>query len=410
MGAPETGAIPELDYRHPDGRLLTRLEMDQEIRAKWPKIHWLRIRANTAYGLNKHACHGMTEIVLRHWTLDEMVRRGQIIGDQVGISLSNYEDETEKRQFTQRLAAMIHAGQAITPKEGEGVDMSNMPQVPPPPVMTNGQTPFAPPPMGPVPAGYQPPAGPPGGFQPPAPPFAAGPVPPGMAVPPAPPQQGFTPAVPPQGFNPPQPQMQQPQFQQPVPQQPQFQPPQPQFQQPQMPPMQQGYAPPAGPPGPPMAAPPQAGPAPTGGRGRPKKQEAAPAQPPPPAMPVPPMGQNFPPQQMAPQIPAGIPAGMPGIPAFPAQGGGFPNQAPVPQQHIEVQAAPAPTIDLSPISNQIAQLTNIIQAQAQAIAQLQKQVTILSMGAALTMRAAFQRQGEADMAGALKELGVQVPQ
>ena len=424
MGAPET--LPDLQYQKPDGSPFTRLEMEQQMRDVWPKVYWLRIKANKIYGLPKQPSFDMKEAVLRHWVLDEMARRGQIVGDQVGVNVQSYNDDNEQRQFIQRLTAMIQAGQAFAPKEGEGVDMSNLPQQPP--VPANGQMApqqFAPPapPMG-VPQNYAPPAGPPG-FAPPAPPFA----PPGMAPPPpaqgfAPPAQGFAPLpaqgfapLPAQGFAPGGP----PQgFQPAAP--PQFAPPPgmapPQQGAPMMPP---GYAPPSGPPGyapqaapqQQMAAPQQAAPAPAGGRGRGRKA-AGDGQPAavPPAAPVPPMGAQPgyapPPQQTAPGFPP-LPQG--GFPGF-----GQPQQAPQQQsfapQQPTPQAAPQQSVgtDLGPVLAKLDQLAGLVTQQAQIIGGLQRQITVLSMGAALTLRAAHSRQGAPDMESILKEIGVQLPQ
>jgi len=261
MGAPD--AIPDLQLSHPDGTPLTRIEADQHIRETLRKVHWLRILANKRYGLAKQFTFGMTELMLRHWFLDEAIRRGEIVGDVVGINSPNYNDENEIRQFTQRLVCLIQAGQAVQPKEGEGIDMVNIPQSPPGTMNQQSIQGFIPPP------------------------------PPPMGIPGGPPSQGFIPPGPPQSYSPPQPP----------------QPPQPQQNFiPQAPPMMPpGYAPPPGTPSmmPPQSPPPQAAPPTPARRGR-GKAEAAPSNMPMGTggfVPQVPQGQPFLPlpQNMAPQ-------------------------------------------------------------------------------------------------------------
>jgi hypothetical protein len=125
--------IPPFEYDS-NGKPRTRLEMEQWLRDKYPKIHWLRIRANKDLGLPKQISWDMKEIVLRHWMLDEMVRRKYILGDVLGVNSTQSNDEAETRQFIQRLASMIQAGNAIQPQYSEGVDMTTF-QPPPPPTM-----------------------------------------------------------------------------------------------------------------------------------------------------------------------------------------------------------------------------------------------------------------------------------
>jgi hypothetical protein len=200
MGSPTT--IPDIVYQKPDGNLFHRIEMEQQIRDKWPKVHWLRIIATKNYGLPKNLSWDMKEIVLRHWLLDEMIRRGHATGDLVGVNAQASNEEAEVRQFIQRLAGLISAGAALQPQQAEGIDMGNF--APPPPPMMGGTPPngqnapaFAPPtPSGPP--MMQPPGAPPG-FAPVPPPVPPGFAPPGVPAN-QPPNPGFSP---PPGFAPP---------------------------------------------------------------------------------------------------------------------------------------------------------------------------------------------------------------
>lgn len=128
--------IPPFDYLKEDGTKRSRIEMEKWLREKYPRIHWLRIRANKDLGLPKQISWDMKEIVLRHWMLDEMIRREYITGDVLGVNGTQSNDDSEIRQFIQRLAAMIHSGNAVQPQYTEGVDMSNF-TPPPPPSMGN---------------------------------------------------------------------------------------------------------------------------------------------------------------------------------------------------------------------------------------------------------------------------------
>lgn len=380
--------IPELQCNHPDGTKKSRMEMDQWLRKEVPKVHWLRIIACRTLGLPKQASWAMPEIVLRHWFLDELLRRQAITGDLLGVSATAFSDENELRQFTQRLTALIQAGHAVQPQHAEGVDM-------------NGYTPPPPPVMGGVPQqngqnGQQ--AYPPGPPQPPGPPgvpmgppqqqYAQPPQPPG---PPGPPQQY---AQPPQPPGPPGPPMQQQSYAPPpgVPMQPQ-------------PPMSGPPQPPA-PIGPPGAPPQQAG----GRGGRKAKQDGA-SQGAPPAAPVPPMGPpgapqgNFAPQGFQP-APVGAPQGF--VP--PAPNGApqmqFPQQ---PQMQQPQQQAPQGP-DLSGLNQKLDQLLTLVGQQAQRIAELEKKIELNSMANTILCRAVYQRQGSADVKGFLTELGIQFPQ
>lgn len=351
-------SIPELQTSNPDGTPKSRLQMDQWLRQDFPKIHWLRIIANKKFNLPKNFAFDMREIVLRHWLLDEMIRQGLVYGDILGINVQSLNDETELRQFTQRLSALIQNGQAIQPQTGEGVDMTFTP--PPPPVV--GGAPAQPQQQAAYPPGppAPPPMAPPG---PPGPPgYAAPPMPPG------PPQQ--------QSF----PQMQQP----PQPMGPPggyAQPPGP----PAPPPMgapQMG--PPMGPPGAPPAPPPQAAAPNGGGRGRRKAADGAQ----PPAPPVAP-NQGAPTQGFSPP---------PGFAAPPVAGGFAP--LPAPQSNVSQPPQQATVaVDLTPLLQRIDQLSAQVAAQA-------KTIEIQSMALTVIGRAIYQKQGSADLSAFLKEIGM----
>ena len=374
MAGPDT--IPDLNYQKPDGSLFTRLEMEEQMRKVWPKIHWIRIKANKIYGLPRQAAFDMKEAILRHWTLDEMIRRGQITGDSSGVDAQTYNDDATTRQFIQRLQYLVQAGQAITPQEGEGVDMSQF--VPPPPPMggSNGapqqqQMPFQPP----MPQqGYAPPQMP---QQPPMPP---GPPQQMMAPPMAPPQQMM-----PQG-----------------PPQQQFAPPMPGAGMPQMP---STPVPPM--PGAPPPQMPQQQAAPQGGGRRKRGGGDQQAQAPQPAAPVPqmpqqgfqPQGQFAPPGAPPPMMP---PGGQQGYAPPPQQqqapqGASTYGQQQVPQQ----QAAPAAT---DPALHQ--KLDQILANQAR----LTSDLGAIQAGIAVALRATYQRPGEANLRAFLAELNIQLPQ
>jgi hypothetical protein len=333
MGAPDQ--IKTLSFVNDQNQMLSRLQMEEQMRKSWTKVQHMRIRAKQDFDLPMSIAYGMKEAPLRHWILDEMIRRNLITGDIVGVNAQSYDDPNEERQFIMRLTAMIQSGQALMPATGEGVDMTaNQPPPPMPPQFApNGQpqAPFMPPPpqqMGAAPPGPPapqqfapppgPPMGPPQGYgAPPAPPQQfAPPPPPAYGPPPGPPvpmaPQGFPPGPPQQMGPPPGPPAPQQQYAGPTgtpmgapPQQ--FAPPPQQFAPPPGPPP---MAPPPGPPqqfqqaAPPPAAPPQAAAPATGGRGRGKaKTETAPPAAPPQAFAPPQGGQPFvptgglPPQQ-----------------------------------------------------------------------------------------------------------------
>jgi hypothetical protein len=363
----DSGGIPELQYCHPDGVPKTRLEMDQWLRKEVPKVHWLRIHACRTLNLPKQISWGMQEIILRHWMLDEMVRRQLIIGSILGVNATSYNDETELRQFAQRLTAMIQAGQAVQPQQAEGIDMSGY-TPPPPPVM--GGAPQQPS----QPSAY--PSGPPG------------PPPPPPGVPMGPP-----------GY---QPQQAQPQYA-PTPQAPAPMGP-PGYQQPAGPPMgPPSMGPPGVPPaGPPPSAPPQAPSAP----GR-RKREVAPGAPPPPAAPVPSMGPP----------PSGPPAGFaPAGYSAPAAPPGF-GPPPAPQVQMSQPVAAAPSIDVSALAQKIDQLLGVIGELRNenahilsANAAAAKDMKLLSMITVLLLRGVYQTPGNSEAADLLKELGYQIPQ
>jgi hypothetical protein len=361
--------VPDLQYHVPTGRpnetrRRTRLEMDEWLRAEVPKVHWLRIHACRTLGLPKQISWDMREIVLRHWMLDELIRRQLITGDLLGVNATTSNDEAELRQFTQRLTAIIQAGQAVQPQHAEGVDMNGY-QPPPPPVMGGAPQPG---PQAAYPPG--PPAPPQGAHMPTG--YAPGPQ-----QPPGPPQQQFAPQpqapVGPPGYAPP-----------PV-------------GVPMGPP--QTMQPPQAPVGPP-GAPPQAPPA--GGGRRARRQDAAP-QPTAPAAPVPPMGpgapQGFAPAgYAAPAAPGGFAPPVPQMASSAAMGVPPPQnfQAPTPQ-------VAAPTVDLSGVNQKLDQILA-------RIAVTEKKLELVSMVDTIVGRAIYQKGGTADAAGFLTEVGIPLPQ
>lgn len=361
MAGPDT--IPDLAYQKPDGSLFARLEMEEQMRKVWPKIHWIRIKANKIYGLPRQAAFDMREAVLRHWTLDEMARRGQINGDISGVDAQTYNDDASTRQFIQRLQYLIQSGQAITPQEGEGVDMNTF--VPPPPPMgaapSNGQQ---------QPQQYQQPPAPPGYPQQQQMPQGMPPSPPQQMQPPPMPQQ------PPQQYAAP-----------PGPPPQQYAPPIPGAGMPQMP---QTAVPPM--PGAPPPQMPQPQAAPQGGR---RKRGGGDQQQP--AAPVPPMpqAQGFPPQQFA---PPGAPPNMMPPPGVPNQGFAAPPQQFAPQaqqpQQAPMQAAPDPRIDQI-LANQ---------------ARLAAEIVVVQAGLTVFLRSTYQKQGGPDLRAFLAEIGINFPQ
>lgn len=391
-----TGTIPNLNYQKPDGSLFNRLEMEEQMRQVWPKIHWIRIMANKFYGLPQPAAFGMEEAVLRHWTLDEMIRRGQVTGDVSGVDAQTYNDDASKRQFIQGLQYLIQSGQAITPREGEGIDMTNF--VPPPPPMGG---PGAPPPNGtpgPQPMPFQPPPMAPQGFGPPMP----------AGMPQTPPQPGPAPQMQP----PPMP-MQPPGM---MPQgAPAFAPPMPGT--PGMPQMPSTPVPPMpGTPPPQMPQPQQAAPQGGGRRGKrsdqqaqsPGPQQAAPV---PPMPQGPPQGFGPPPGQFSP--PAGPPGAPPMMPPPGAPGGqqGFVQPPPMasqgfampPQQAPAPQAAPAAQAPDPAVQQKLDQ---ILANQTQITSRL----GVLEVGICVALRATYGKPGAPDLRAFLTELGLQLPQ
>lgn len=356
----DSGGVPELQCSHPDGRPRTRLEMDEWLRKEVPKVHWLRIHASRTLGLPKQISWDMREIVLRHWILDEMIRKQLITGYELGINPNTSNDDVEIRQFTQRLAALIQAGQAVQPQHAEGVDMNGY-TPPPPPVM--GGAPQAAPqaayPAGPpAPPGV--PMGAPGGYQ------SALPGPPQFQPPPG------SPAGPP-GYAPPPSGV------------------------PMAPPsMQPGPGPaPMGPPGAPPAGPPA--------NGRRAKRGDAPQQVAPPAAPVPPMGAQAP-QGFAPAGYAQPPAPQGFAPPMPTQ------QAVPPQTYQAAPVQQTPQVDLSSVNTQLSQVLNTLNSIAVRNAALEKKVEILSMMNTVLCRGIYQKAGNTDAAAFLTELGVPLPQ
>lgn len=354
----EPGGIPDLSYCHLDGTPRTRLEMEQWLRSEVPKVHWLRIIANRIFHLPKQISWDMREIVLKHWLLDEMVRQRFITGDVLGINSNASNDESELRQFTQKLVALIQSGQAVQPQHSEGIDMTSY--TPPPPSLgittPNGQ-PNTPP-------SFSSPPGPP--MAPSMPQYQQAPTPPTLP--------SYSPSSPPISA----------------------------------PPMN---GPPMGPPtSPPNVPAPIAPPR----RGRPPKdpsavqQQVAPSSTPAQALTAPP---GFSPTVMpAPQSQQESPryaVPMPNIPGI--NTGGF-APLPVPTTSAQVLPTTAPASELFKFEQKLDQLLNINKQQAEDIISLKRKVEIASMVTTILVRSIYHKEGSSDAAGLLAELGSPVPQ
>lgn len=179
--------LPDLKMTKEDGSLLSRFEMETQLRAE--TVHHRRLRASKA-GLPSKTAQSMLPISVTHWLLDHWVQHKIITGDIFGVSSEfGADDPINKdylRQLAQRLMLFVENGLAVLPNPGEGIDMSFAQQPPgfPMPPAPNGQqgAPSFAPPAPPMPGMPMP-----GGLQPPAPPQMPGM--PQMAG--FPPQQGY---------------------------------------------------------------------------------------------------------------------------------------------------------------------------------------------------------------------------
>lgn len=191
MDKPE-GGVP-LQMTQSNGDLFHRLEMEQQLREKIETVHERRLLAIEPYGLEHKVAYDMKPVTVTHWILDEMIRRGLINGEEIGVGSTLGSDNHPEsfKQFGQRLALFIENGWAVSPHKAEGIDMSKYPPAPPVGVPPNGQTapavfaPPAPPAIPPAPGSAAPPAASAPAYAPPGPP--APPAAPTMAAPPAPP-------------------------------------------------------------------------------------------------------------------------------------------------------------------------------------------------------------------------------
>src|ERR1051325_3663662 len=112
-------------YLRPDGSAyLTRVEMENVIRTVWKTVHARRLKAIKPYDFDRKIAYDVRPILVLHYILDEMVRRGQIHGDQIGVGATT-ENDQEFKEFTVKLAQFVQSGQAIQPTEGEGINMSD---------------------------------------------------------------------------------------------------------------------------------------------------------------------------------------------------------------------------------------------------------------------------------------------
>ncbi len=85
--------------QNPDGSLLTRLVMEQQIRETHATVQDRRLLAITPYGLESKVAYDMKPITVIHWVLDQLVRQGAIHGEQIfGI----WQDELDV-QYVMRL-------------------------------------------------------------------------------------------------------------------------------------------------------------------------------------------------------------------------------------------------------------------------------------------------------------------
>lgn len=215
MGRPP-GAI-ELQTSKENGHPKNRYEMETWLRDNIQTAQEKRLKA-IEMGLPAKVAYDMKLISVIHWILDRLIDEGRVEGDKLEVSsdlgFDNNKDNFD--QFTQRLAIFIENGQAATPIDGEGIDMTKMNTPPAPPIPGQNQNgtsqntfvPPTPPPMGaqqpPQQQGSpQPPAPPappsPGGQQPgqqPPQPSSAAPQPPSPPVPGVPAQQGTAPQPP----------------------------------------------------------------------------------------------------------------------------------------------------------------------------------------------------------------------
>lgn len=346
----------------PDGSPYFRVEMEQLIRENLKSAMAKRNEAIKFYGLAQREGLSMKPVPLMHWLLDQMIARGEVYGDQIGIQPQDDFDPKTEAEFAQRLYAFVQAGQALQPKEGEMPIMSNFP--PPPPVP--GQAPPA----------YPPPPAPPaqGGWAPPPPPAAT----PQAQGPQFGPPPGYAPPQAPAAFAPPP------------------APPQQMTQQPQP-----GFAPPPPPPAAPQAAP-EGAPTPAGGRGRRSSKATANVPPPPPP--------GVAPQQAAPQMapppppaaPQFAPQGQPGFPP-PAQFGGFtpPGVAPAP--------APAPQPQGSVTDPTLVKVQQDVESLRAQVGALEERNRILETAIVFFLRGATNKPGENTAKAFLADWGVQVP-
>jgi hypothetical protein len=188
--------LVELKTTNEDGTLLSRLQMEEQLRKE--TVYHRRLRAFKLGLPNKIAQH-MLPISVTHWLLDQWIQNGTITGEVLGIR-SEFDADDNKEyvsQLTQRLKLFVEYGLAVTPNPGEGIDMSNfnnqVPGFPPmPPMPSNGGQGFTPPPPPPMPGMPMPGVGQPQGMSYPQgmPPMPPVPQPTNFTPPQAPAQPG----------------------------------------------------------------------------------------------------------------------------------------------------------------------------------------------------------------------------
>ena len=352
-------SFPEIiQLRKGDGSHYSRLEMEQQILDVWARPLHMQIQAVRFLGLNPIAVYGMLPGVCRHYILDELVRRGDVVGASADVDPVNHMNPEQHALFIQKLGALVWTGPALPPIQGDGI-VANIPA--PPQVPAVAPPPFAQ-----------------GGFTPP--------------TPPAYPQQGF----PSQGQQ--VPGVPQPPMAPPVPQQAAGfpPPPVPQPGQPPMPGQEEEKVRKTRAKQPPKVA--------TEGVMPPA---VVPAQPP-----VPQSQPGFPPPMPSPAQSFGAP---PPAPQQSFQAPSFPPPAPPPPQAPQ-QAYQAPQVfqPQAPMPDpRIDQLLQIVQEQQAAIAELSKQVLMANtaLSAMFTHQPGygalfFQQGGTFDLRTALAALGV----
>lgn len=124
-----TELYSQLGFADQNGQKLQRIQMEQQIREKFPAaLRWAVLAIG--YGMDQSHALLAPPVFTLHWLLDEMVRRQQLDGDVFGLPPEAHLNAPMMTHFTQQLDVAIQTGQAMSPAMGEGVDMSK-PAAPP---------------------------------------------------------------------------------------------------------------------------------------------------------------------------------------------------------------------------------------------------------------------------------------